>query len=1054
VRAKIDSRRNAGSCLGCGNKGHLYKDCAQKDADVVAYYQSRGSTPATGPRRDDRPRNDRGKGAAKRVSDSDLLLHSMPTADRSQPVDASAEAIASPQSTAARPAIEHADSRPGFTDHQVVSTSAGHTQQAPMLGLPYKHDVTAFAPNALKQLQDNSGLQFNVLPFTQAELPGATVYLSAQQLLQMDLTGKSVLLAVPEHEVYACLQHYLKCKQAAPETTKLVLILPPRAGPWSHYVKGFRVVAQWSSGYHVFQDRLTDLRRITKAVTIVTDNVPTVLNTVDMTDLSKAPPLSMLMTGTLHGSTARILFDTGALDNVVTQGYANTRGWRITPSRGMAQMADGHTVPLLGTVTVTMVIQSLTCRVHFNVIGGESPAHDAIIGNWWMKLHGARLHFDTDSLFVRATPGARKLHELCRQAPIPATTAQPHDFLPLSATQLKRALAKSDRAFYVILNAVPQVASDVPSPSGKLQTVTAGIPGQQQVLQSLLREYSVVFEDVPDGLPPDRGTGHSITLTEDARPTWRHPYRLSPLERAEAEKQIRELLAKGWIQPSTSPFGAPILFVTKKDGSLRMCVDYRSLNKVTVRNRFPLPRIDDLLDMLHGSTVFTSLDLASAYHQIRISPSDVPKTAFTTPFGHFEYNVLCFGLTNAPATFQSVMQRVFGKYMGQFVLVYMDDVLVFSKTAEEHVAHLRIVLQLLKDNQFYAKLSKCEFFTGQLKYLGHIIDAQGIRADPAKVAAVVHWPQPQSVHELRQFLGLTNYFRKFMQGYAAQARPLTELLKLPNRKVFAWTDACTASFAKLKHNLMTAPVLAMPNTALPYEVVCDASDAGVGAVLLQDGRPLAFESRKLTPAEQGYHATDRECLAVVHAMRTWRCYLEGGEHPVTLVTDHNPLVALQTGGTMMVTGKQMPSSRRQARWLEELQRYNISWEYRPGRLNVADPLSRHPAVWLQALTVSAIAGIKKSVKALPKSTTKAGRRRVAKKKQRQRIRLNEVPDGMDARGPEGIQDQTMFWGLMAMRIKRNLKPPRLRRIHLEGRLMSCLNVYSMHMRLRHGQQRW
>ena len=325
---------------------------------------------------------------------------------------------------------------------------------------------------------------------------------------------------------------------------------------------------------------------------------------------------------------------------------------------------------------------------------------------------------------------------------------------------------------------------------------------------------------MPKGLPPSRQTGHTIELVENAKPTFRPLYRLSPFEHEEVRKQVAELLDKGWIEPSSSPFGAPILFVQKKDKSLRMCVDYRALNQQTVKNRYALPRIDDLIDQLSGARFFTSLDLAQGYHQIRVTKEDVPKTAFRTPLGHFQYLVLPFGLTNAPATFQSVMNEIFRECIGRFVLVYLDDILVYSRTPQQHIEHVRSVLEILRKNRFYAKLKKCQFMTSQLLYLGHIISEQGIRPDPAKIVALQGWKTPMNVHDVRSFLGFGNYFRKFVQAYSSLVLPLTELTK--KDKLFEWSPECEHAFQGLIWNLTNAPVLAIVDPQKPYEVVCDA----------------------------------------------------------------------------------------------------------------------------------------------------------------------------------------------------------------------------------------
>ena len=330
-------------------------------------------------------------------------------------------------------------------------------------------------------------------------------------------------------------------------------------------------------------------------------------------------------------------------------------------------------------------------------------------------------------------------------------------------------------------------------------TQTKGMPG-------LLHEFRDVFpEELPSELPPERTTFHTIPLKEGAVPPARKSYRLSRSELQEVEKQVKGLLAKGLIQPSSSPYGSPILSVSKADGTLRMCIDYRAVNKQTVKNRYPLPRIDDLFDRLQGAKVFSSIDLQSAYHQVRLKPEDEPKTAFTTPMGLLESLVLTVGLTNAPGTLQSVMTEVLGDVIGKFVLVYLDDVVISSKTAEEHMHHLRIVLALLRKHRLYAKLPKCKFMQSELKFLGHIVGAQGLQVDPKKVDIVKEWPVPSNVAQLRSFLGLANYFRKFVVGKAALVAPLQQLTK--KNKVYEWTAECNqCAICKQQHDVLNCPL--------------------------------------------------------------------------------------------------------------------------------------------------------------------------------------------------------------------------------------------------------
>ncbi|KAL5580647.1 hypothetical protein UlMin_013089 [Ulmus minor] len=267
------------------------------------------------------------------------------------------------------------------------------------------------------------------------------------------------------------------------------------------------------------------------------------------------------------------------------------------------------------------------------------------------------------------------------------------------------------------------------------------------------------------GIPPDREISFEIELLPGSAPVSKAPYRMAPAELKELQIQLRELLDKGFIRPSYSPWGAPVLFVKKKDGTLRMCIDYRELNKLTIKNKYPLPRIDDLFDQLKGAANFSKIDLRSGYHQLRIKDNDVPKTAFRTRYGHYEFLVMPFGLTNAPAAFMDLMNRVFAQYLDKFIIVFIDDILVYSKTPEEHEEHLRVTLQLLRDSKLYAKFSKCDFWLSEVHFLGHVVSKEGVSVDPAKVEAVSKWAAPTSVTEIRSFLGLAGYYRRFVEGF-------------------------------------------------------------------------------------------------------------------------------------------------------------------------------------------------------------------------------------------------------------------------------------------------
>ncbi|XLS75404.1 hypothetical protein HN51_032269, partial [Arachis hypogaea] len=471
-----------------------------------------------------------------------------------------------------------------------------------------------------------------------------------------------------------------------------------------------------------------------------------------------------------------------------------------------------------------------------------------------------------------------------------------------------------------------------------IMLLTAGVSGDDQRLEQIpvVCEFPEVFPDDIDEFPPNREVEFSIELVPGAGPISSAPYRMSPLEMNELKSQLEDLLGKNFIRPSVSPWGAPVLLVKKKDGSMRLCVDYRQLNKVTIKNKYPLPRIDDLMDQLQGAGVFSKIDLRSGYHQIRVRGEDIPKTAFRTRYGHYEYTVMSFGLTNAPAVFMDYMNRVFRPFLDKFVVVFIDDILIYSKTEEEHAEHLRIVLQILREKKLYAKLSKCEFWKSEVKFLGHVVSKKGIAVDPTKVEAVMDWKQPTTVTEIRSFLGLAGYYRRFIKGFSQIALPMTKLTRKDTP--FVWTPECEESFQTLKKKLTTAPVLVLPEPNEPFEVYCDASLKGLGCVLMQHRNVVAYASRQLRPHEVSYPTHDLELAAVVFALKVWRHYLYGVKFQV--FSDHKSLKYLFD---------QKELNMRQRRWMELLKDYDFELNYHPGKANVvADALSRKSlyAAWM------------------------------------------------------------------------------------------------------------
>lgn len=319
------------------------------------------------------------------------------------------------------------------------------------------------------------------------------------------------------------------------------------------------------------------------------------------------------------------------------------------------------------------------------------------------------------------------------------------------------------------------------------------------------------------------------------------PYRFAPAELSELKIQLQELLDKSFIRPSTSPWEAPALFVKKKDGALRFCIDYRKLNRVTIKNKYPMPRIDNLFDQLKGSCCFFKIDLRSGYHQLRVREDDIPKTAFRMRYGHNEFLVMPFGLTNTPAVFMDLMNRIFREFLERFVVVFVDDILIYSHSEKEHEEHLRVVLELLRAYKLYAKFGKCDFWLEEVKFLGHVISREGVTVDSSKIEAVQDWAQPKNASEICSFLGLAGYYRRFVKDFSRLASPLTKLTRKEIK--FVWSETCEKSFQELNIRLTTAPVLIIPERGLGYSVYCDTSREGLGCVLMQEGKVVAYGSR-------------------------------------------------------------------------------------------------------------------------------------------------------------------------------------------------------------------
>ncbi|WVZ82304.1 hypothetical protein U9M48_029580 [Paspalum notatum var. saurae] len=624
-------------------------------------------------------------------------------------------------------------------------------------------------------------------------------------------------------------------------------------------------------------------------------------------------PRTMQFSGLIQGISIRILIDSGSTHSFLADSIAiQLSGISPLASAISVQVAGGGLLTCHSElVNASWSIQDVQFLSTLRVLPLQS--YDLIVGMDWLEMHSPmQVHWKQKWLSI------------------------PYD----------------DK-FIVLQGILPEV------PDGVLVHVVAllesvdpteSIPPE---VQRLLSEFVALFAE-PTRLPPPRHCDHEIPLFAGAQPVNVRPYRYAPALKSEIEKQVSDMLSTGVIQPSTSSFSSPVLLVKKKDQSWRFCVDYRFLNALTVKSKFLIPVIDELLDELAHASWFSCLDMRAGFHQIRLKPGEEYKTAFQTHFGHFEFTLMAFGLTGAPGTFQFAVNGTLAPALRKFALVFFDDILVYSASYEDHLVHLRAVFELLQRDQWKIKHSKCKFAQRQVAYLGHVVSAKGVATDPAKIEAVLSWPIPSNVKELRSFLGLAGYYRKFVRHFGVIACPLNNLLR--KHTPFVWTADHTVAFEILKQALASAPVLALPDFSKPFAIETDASAEGVGAVLMQCGHPLAFLSKPLGPRNRGLSTYEKEYLAILIAVDQWRHYLQAAEF--LILTDHRSLSHLneQRLHTPWPTmhrycTKVQPWQQKVFAKLLGLQ-YRIV--YRKGSANnAADALSRRPHDINQSFALSA-----------------------------------------------------------------------------------------------------
>ncbi|WVZ63814.1 hypothetical protein U9M48_013419 [Paspalum notatum var. saurae] len=543
--------------------------------------------------------------------------------------------------------------------------------------------------------------------------------------------------------------------------------------------------------------------------------------------LEQVPESEPVLAGTFLVNTnpTVVLFDSGASFTFISEAYALKQGYDIIELKQDYHISAAGSAIITNHMVRDLWLQVGREKLFINSLVLPRLGIDIILGMNWLKQHNAKIDVGSRSVRLCSSSGT-------------------------------------------------DVVIHVPLHKNMLHTVNVvDAQGDAQALAKIpvVRDYPDVFPEELPGLPPDRDVEFGIDLVPSTAFVSRRPYRMAPDELRELKVQLQEQLDKGFIRPSSSPWGCPALFVEKKDqGGKRLCVDYRPLNAVTIKNKYPLPHIDILFDQLAGAKVFSKIDLRSGYYQIKIREEDIPKTAFSTRYGLYEYLVMSFGLTNAPAFFRYMMNSVFMNELDKFVVVFIDDILIYSKSEKEHEEHLKIVLTRLREHKLYAKFSKCAFWLKEVSFLGHILSEKGVKD-------VLNWKQPETVTEIRSFL-----------------------------------------------------VLAQPDVTKPFDVYCDASGNGLGCVLMQEGRVIAYASRQLRKHEANYPTHDLELAAVVHALKMRRHYSLG--NTCHIYNDHKSLKYILT---------QPESNMRQRRWLELIKDYDLEIHYHPGKANVvADALSR------------------------------------------------------------------------------------------------------------------